>query len=97
MPSYLLLLRFTEQGIRHVKDIPQRREAYKQAVARVGGRVVCWYLTLGEYDIATVAEFPDDAAAAQALLALGALGNVRTTTLKAFSEAEFDQLVAGLP
>ncbi len=58
MPSYLSLLQWTDQGIRNVKDSPQRYDAFKQAVQAAGGRVIFLYLTMGEYDLATVVEGP---------------------------------------
>jgi uncharacterized protein with GYD domain len=97
MPSYLSLINWTDQGVRNVKGSPQRFDAFKQAVEADGGRVIFFYMTLGEYDLATLLELPNDETAARALLAVSALGNVRTTTLKAFTEAEFRSIVAGLP
>jgi uncharacterized protein with GYD domain len=97
MPSFLSLIRWTEQGIRNVKDSPQRFDAFRQTVEAAGGRVIFLYMTLGDYDLATVVEVPDDERAAQLLLAVGALGNVRTMTMRAFTEEEFRRIVAGLP
>jgi|SRR6266540_1978184 len=97
MPSYLSLINWTDQGIRNVKDSPQRYDAFKQAVQAAGGRVIFLYLTMGEYDLATVFEVPDDETATRLLLSVAALGSVRTTTLKAFTEDEFRRFVAALP
>jgi len=96
VPSYLSLIRWTDQGVRNVKDSPQRFDAFKQSVAAAGGQVIFLYMTLGEYDLATVVELPNDETATQVLLSVAALGNVRTTTLKAFTEEEFRQIIAGL-
>ena len=97
MPSYLSLINWTDQGIRNVKDSPQRYDAFKQAVQAAGGRVIFLYLTMGEHDLATVFEVPDDETATRLLLSVAALGSVRTTTLKAFTEDEFRRIVAALP
>ena len=97
MPSYLSLINWTDQGIRNVKDSPQRLEAAKQAIEAAGGRMIFSYLTMGEYDLATLSEFPDDATAARTLLALGMQGNIRSTTLKAFTEEEYRSIVGSLP
>ncbi|MBI2170741.1 MAG: GYD domain-containing protein [Chloroflexi bacterium] len=97
MPSYLSLIKWTEQGIRDIKQSPARLDAVKEAARAAGGRVVFFYLTLGDYDIATLMELPNDEAAARLLLTIGGQGNVRTTTLKAFTEAEYRTIIAGLP
>lgn len=97
MPSYLSLIKWTEQGIRNIKQSPGRLDAVKQAAQAAGGRVVFFYLTLGDYDIATLMELPNDEAAARLLLTIASQGNVRTTTLKAFTENEYRTIIAGLP
>jgi uncharacterized protein with GYD domain len=97
MPSYLSLIKWTEQGIRHIKESPGRLDAVKEAARAAGGKVVFFYLTLGDYDIATLMELPNDEAAARLLLTLASQGNVRSTTLKAFTEAEYRNIIAGLP
>lgn len=97
MASYLSLINWTDEGIRAVKESPQRLDAVKQAVEQAGGRLIFFYLLLGEYDLATLTEFPDDEAGATFLLALGSQGNVRTHTMKAFPEEEYRRIIAGLP
>jgi uncharacterized protein with GYD domain len=97
MPSYLILGDYTEQGIRNIKQSPQRLEAVKQAAQAARGRVVFFYLTMGEHDFACLAELPDDQAAARLLLTIGSQGNVRTTTMRAFTEDEYRGIVGGLP
>jgi uncharacterized protein with GYD domain len=97
MPSYLSLINWTDQGVRNVKDSPQRFDAFKQAVEAAGGRIIFLYMTMGAYDLATLVELPSDETMARMVLAVGTLGNVRTTTLKAFTEAEFRSIIGGLP
>lgn len=97
MPTYISLINFTDQGIRNIKDSPKRLEAAKKLVKDLGGELKAFYLTMGAYDIVTVAEAPNDEAAAKFALTIGAAGNVRTTTLKAFTEAEYRKVIAGLP
>ena len=97
MPSYLSLINWTDQGIRGVKDSPKRVDAAKQAVQAAGGRMIFFYMTMGDHDLATLTEFPDDEAAARFLLTLGSMGNVRSKTLRAFTEDEFRSIVGGLP
>ncbi len=97
MPSYLSLINWTDQGVKGVKESPQRLDAAKQAAKDAGGRIVFFYMTMGQYDLATLTEFPDDETAARFLLALGGQGNIRSLTLKAFTENEFRQIIGELP
>ena len=97
MPTYISLLTYTQQGIAAIKKGPERLEAAKQAYKRAGGELKAFYLTVGRFDAVVIAELPDDTALAKMLLALGALGNVRTETLRAFNEAEFRKIVGELP
>lgn len=88
MATYLVLGQFTDQGVRNVKDTPRRAEAVKAAAAKVGAAVKAVYWTLGQYDIATIVEAPDDAVMTAFLLGVGSLGNVRTQCLRAFTADE---------
>ncbi len=97
MPTYISLINYTEQGIRDIKDAPKRVTAAKKLLASMGGKMRGYYLTLGSYDIVTVAEAPDDETAAKFVLTIAAAGNVRTTTLKAFPEADFRKIIQSLP
>ena len=96
MPSYLHLVNWTDQGIRDVKESPQRLDAVKQAAQAAGGRVIFFYLTMGQYDMALLTELPNDEMAARLALAVGSQGSVRTTTLKAFTEDEYRSIIASL-
>ena len=95
MPSYLSLIKWTDQGVRNVKHSPQRLDAYKQAAQAAGGKVVFFYMTMGEYDLVTLTELPNDEVASRLLLT--EQGNIRSTTLKAFTEDEYRKLIASLP
>jgi uncharacterized protein with GYD domain len=97
MPTYVSLLRFTEQGVKAIKDHPKRRAAAAKAIAGLGGKLVHSYLTMGRYDIVAIIEAPDDEAAAKFALMTGSQGNVSTETLRAFPEAEYDRLIKSLP
>jgi uncharacterized protein with GYD domain len=97
MPHYVSLLRYTHQGAAKIKESPARLDAAKKAAEAAQGKVHAWYLTMGEYDAVLVSEFPNDEAAARFMLSTGALGNVTTQTLKAFTEAEYRKIVASLP
>ena len=97
MALYVVLYKLTEQGIKNVKDTPERIDKGIQAVEAMGGNVIGMYSTMGEYDYVSIGEFPNDEVAAQYLLALGSLGNVKTTTLKAFTIDQFKTIVSKLP
>ena len=97
MPTYIALMKLTEQGLKDIKSFPQRIEAGRKGMEAVGGKMVAFYTVLGEYDYVAVAEFPNDEVGMGFLLSLGALGNVRTTTLKAFTESEFTEIVRKMP
>lgn len=97
MPTYVSLLNYTHQGIQNIKDSPKRLDAAKKLLKGMGGELKEFYLTMGAYDIVVVAEAPSDEAMAKFALAVGSAGNVRTTTLKAFTEAEYRKIIQGLP
>jgi len=90
-------MKFTDQGIKEIKEAPERIEKAFKTLEAMGGRIVEFYTTMGEYDYVAIAEGPSDEVAMTFLLGLGAAGNVRTTTLKAFNREEFVKLVKRLP
>ncbi|WP_326652590.1 MULTISPECIES: GYD domain-containing protein [unclassified Streptomyces] len=94
MPTYVTLLNWTDQGVRGYKDTPQRAEAFAAAAQRLGAEVLNIYWTVGPYDLVAVVEAPDDETATAALLQVGGVGNVRTTTLRAFGREEMDRIIA---
>lgn len=96
MSTYILLLNYTDQGIRNIKESPKRVDAARALARKHGAELKELYLTMGTYDVVTVVEASSDEAVAKFVLAVGALGNVRTTTLKAFSEADFRKIVGAL-
>jgi uncharacterized protein with GYD domain len=96
MSHYITLIRYTQQGAAKIKESPTRLDAAKKAAEKAGGKIHAWYLTMGKYDAVIISEFPDDEASAKFMLATGALGNVSTQTLKAFTEAEYRKIVASL-
>ena len=96
MATYVLLCNYTDQGIRAVKDSPKRRAAAKDAGKTLGVEVKNSYLAMGTYDIILIAEAASDEALAKWVLSLGSKGNVRTTTIKVFPEAEMDKILSAL-
>ena len=97
MATFVVLAKYTQQGIANIKDSPKRLDAYKRAAQQAGATVKGFYLTLGAYDIVLVLEAQDDETAARLSIATAALGNVSTQTLRAFNEEEFRKLIASLP
>src|SRR3989337_1061398 len=97
METYIILGKWTQQGVAKVKEAPARIEAARKATEAAGGKMVAWYLTMGRYDFVVITEAPNVQAAAAVLLATGSQGNVRTETLHALTESEFKNVVAALP
>lgn len=97
MAKYILLAGYTQQGISKVRESPNRAEAARDLARKCGAELTEIYLAMGAYDLVAHLEAPDDQTAAKFALALGELGNVRTTTLRAFSEDEFREIVQSLP
>ena len=96
MATFISLLKFTDQGIRNVKDSPDRYEAFRVMAEKVGVTVKDIYYTVGPYDIVAVMEGSDEAVTT-ALLKVGSLGNVRTETLRGFSLDDMKKIVGTMP
>ena len=97
MSTYFILANWTEQGIKDVKASPKRLRAAKQLAKACGVKFRSFHMTLGQYDIIVSVEAPNDETVAQFALALGSAGNVRTTTLKGFTEQEYQKIIGSLP
>jgi uncharacterized protein with GYD domain len=93
MASYIVLLKWTAQGIGSVKGSPARLDTGRKNFKKLGVKIKDTYLTMGRYDLVCLVEAPDDEAFAKAMLTLGSQGNVQTETLKAFSEAQYRKIV----
>jgi uncharacterized protein with GYD domain len=93
MARYVLLLKWTEQGIKNVKDTVKRAEAAKAAFEKAKGRVTNCLWTLGPYDLVLNVEAPDDETVTAIAISLGKLGNVTTTTMRAFDEGEMGKIL----
>ena len=94
MAAYMLLCNYTDQGMRTIKDVPKRRAAARELGKKLGVEIKQGYLAIGPYDLVIHVEAPNDDTLATFLLSLGSTGNLRTTTLKVFPEAEFDKILA---
>ena len=93
MPTYIALLKYTQQGVSTVKNSPKRLDAGRKLFKKYGAEIKDTYLTMGRYDLVCIIDAPNDATLAQVILSLGSQGNVQSETLKAFSEAEFRKIV----
>ena len=93
MPTYITLLNFTDQGIKTIKDSPERLQGIKSMAEKMGVKIKDVYYTTGAHDVVTVTEGPEEAATA-VLLKIGSAGNVRTQTMRAFSPEEFKKIVS---
>ncbi len=97
MPNYVILMKLTDQGAKAIKDAPGRVEAGIKAFEKMGGKVIGFYVVMGDYDYISVGEAPSDEVATTFALALSSLGNVKTTTLRAYTKEQFAAMVKKLP
>jgi len=97
MPTYVTLVHYTEQGVKTFKDLPARLEDTRKAGEAAGAKLIAFYLTMGQYDAVLISDAPDDETVAKLALAAGGRGNVRTETLRAFTEDEARRLAEQLP
>lgn len=96
MTTYISLMNYTDKGIQSVRKSPQRLDKAKNELEEMGGTFQKFFMTMGQYDLMLIYEAPDDAVSARFQLLLGAQGNVRTITMKAFPEAAYRELIASL-
>ena len=97
MPTYIVLLNYTQQGIQKIKESPARLDAAKKAFKDMGAELKQWYLAMGRYDAVVIAEAPNDETVAKLALAVGSRGAVHTETLRAFTEDEYRKIITALP
>jgi uncharacterized protein with GYD domain len=97
MATYISLVQFTDKGIRAANETTQRVADWAAEVQSMGVAIKQMYLTLGQYDQVCVFEAPDDETAASVLLSADILGNIRTQTLRAFTAAEMEKILANVP
>lgn len=93
MSNFVTLYKFTDQGIRNIKDSPQRLNAAIKAFESKGGKLLGAYYTVGEFDLVIIGEIADEQAGLAHTLAVISLGNVRSTTLRAYTPMEFAEII----
>jgi uncharacterized protein with GYD domain len=96
MATYIVLNSFTDQGVRSVKDTAKRADAVRELAKKFGVTVKEIFWTLGSYDVVAIYDAPDDASMTALGLAIGAAGNIRTQTMRAFSREEMNGVLAKL-
>src|SRR5262245_9475127 len=97
MATYVVLARYTQQGVAEIKNTLERVRANAERAGGAGMTVKAWYMTLGDYDSVMVIDAPDDETMAAGLIMLGQQGNLRTTTMRAFGMEEAGRIVEKLP
>ena len=97
MPTFMLSMNFTEQGIRKIKDAPKRAKAARDLAKKVGVEIKHLYFTSGDSDLVVFVDTPNGDNVAKFALALSSLGNVRTRTARAWSAEEYLKIVSELP
>ncbi len=94
MPHYVVLYRFTEQGRKNVKDTVRRAAEVRKRNEERGFKVLGHYWTTGRYDLVTVVDAPSEEAMAAGLMGIAEAGNVSSETMRAFTDAEMEQIFA---
>ena len=97
MATYVILMNLTDQGVKDIKKAPERIEQGIKAFEQMGGKVTGFYTVMGEFDYLAIGEAPSEEICTTFVLALGAQGNVRTTTLRAFTKEEIADIIKKLP
>src|SRR5271156_2758570 len=97
MPTFVITMSFTDQGIRTIKDAPKRAAAARELAKKVGVDIKQLYLTTGDSDLLAIVEAADGANLAKFCMTVGAMGNLRTKTARAWPEAEYMKMVSELP
>jgi uncharacterized protein with GYD domain len=96
MATYLIQINWTDQGIRNIKESPKRLDAAKKMLKDLGGEAKAWYMTQGPSDGLLIVEVPTDEALASFLLKVGSAGNIRTSTVRAYTEVEYRKIVGSV-
>jgi uncharacterized protein with GYD domain len=97
MATFVTFINWTDQGIKNIKDAPNRAEASRKLLKKLGGELKQAYLMSGEHDVMLISEAPDGEVMAKFALAVSSQGNVRTRTARAWTEAEMQKIIGALP
>jgi len=97
MATYISLISFTQKGVENIKESPSRLAAAKEAFRAFGAELKEFYLVMGQYDLVVISEAPDDETAIRLALIVSSGGAVRTETLRAYTEDEYQKIIDSLP
>jgi uncharacterized protein with GYD domain len=97
MATYIALVSFTDQGVRHIRQTTERAKALSNAATNLGVKIKDIYWTMGAFDAVFIADAPDDETVAAFAVSMGSLGNIRTQTLRAFSAEEMNRVLEKVP
>ena len=94
MAHYVVLANFTDQGIRGIKDTGKRAKGFHEAAKQMGVKIQNIYWTMGRYDVVVIMEASNDETVAALMMKIGSFGNMKSQTLRAFTETEIDPLTS---
>lgn len=97
MATFITNIKFSQQGVKDIAHTTKRAAIFKAEAKKLGVKIKDIYWTLGDHDGLLILEAPDDETATAAILHLGAMGNVQTKTVRAFTATEMDKIVAMMP
>jgi uncharacterized protein with GYD domain len=96
MSLYIILWKYTDQGIKNIKESPKRVNIFKSKLENAGGKLIDTYYTFGKYDGVSIVETPNDETLMSCLLSIGSQGNARTITLKAFTYEDATKIMENI-
>ncbi len=96
MPHFICFLNWTDEGAKDTKNLAERHDRGQSLAASLGGKIVSTYITTGQYDVVAVLDMPEGDAMVKFALSIGARGQARTTTVRAFPHEEISQIVSSL-
>jgi uncharacterized protein with GYD domain len=96
MPTYIAMAKWTQQGLKDIKDSASRLNVARKNFEAAGVTIKEFYLVMGRYDTITIIEAPDDASVAAAMLKAASLGSITSETCRAFTEGEYREILGRL-
>ncbi|MDM8522414.1 GYD domain-containing protein [Desulfococcaceae bacterium HSG8] len=96
MPNFISLVKWTDQGIRNIKESPERLDKARDAFEKNGAKLKDFYLSLGQYDMIIFSEAPDAETIAKVWITAGTAGAVRTETFQVFTEEAYRDIIASV-
>ena len=97
MPTYVVMSKWTGQGLQNIKQSPDRLNAARKAYESAGIKMTHFWMVTGQYDMIAILEAPDDVALAKAILSSASQGSFTTETCRAFTEDEYKKIIGALP